>query len=1486
MANLNFEANNNPIEGKSHVILRTNPLLSSNVKLVVDSNDDIYLDSINANRALSDKRYKKFSLNRDGHYAYDIASFFANTPYDTVYDVYRKDSDLSVYREYNKQYEEQYNYGARLNGSKHFDENIKFMAPLWINEKLPEYFVIYRIEEPVSEVNLTDDLLGINARIMKMLSNATLIKSFDLRKGTSIGDYLDRFTNDPNRPQAPLTVSFEKDEKTSWNGIDLRKGGFTSKGEYIYKDFVLEDRSEIMNNEFITNGFKRNQMISANLINMEFMFEDFDNAYEVNRYIGLYVNAHEEGTFKSSRYDGRVLHIDQNTVESNFDLTGTTLTASDMLPNTELADPTLNWVKSGNSFAHIKNIYNSVTPYKLNVSAFNINNKQYVKKDDTLTVTNFLSDVKDFIELEIIDTPAIANQYIIGARTELLQGDFARFTIVADPGLPAGEASDHKFSNLGSFAEVAKAMKSAILNIDDLQLEVEVINNKILITNYKTGNRTYSLVFGEYKTNNSCMNIRGVLDNTDQILKLPSFVYSGTSGASGSSVPGFNIYSGVGGSSAGAGILVDSTEVGDINTSTYLKSGEKFIKIIEILEDPKFNGYYRVCLNNKLNISRITDINLPLYIENKISFGKFEALDFHDFDYNFYSEANSKLGELQYEIDYDILGVDNNQVGNLSGDYSKLQGVKTGVTKTDSGNTYITNEYDRLQENYNTALALESKVIPTINKWKYFEGHNAKELPYMLTMSEAFGKTNFSPNIDTTGRNISDMTHEWFYLYKHPVYDGIANEADPFEKAKLQAGLVKTLSSYLQPESSINLNASQLLDVTNNYFDRLFVYDGYDITGTGFAPAIPTTKYVTLRGGSQAAPAEALFRGLKVKLYERKESLEANPRNLFTSTTFNGYRFSAVLNYNNNQADNNVEIKAIKNDKFKFVCLYIELNTTEESITSLNRELLYKLNDIFKIDPVDGPVPADTQINGYINFNITQDADSKYAEGIGVNAKLSRDIQLNVNGGYNNLIFTYSGIDWVLPVIEVNDNTIKVVTSNYKINDVNNTTQLNITGLTESDWANITFTYESGGANLAKSLLTSISAKSLTDLLNNNDTENVEYVTVSEDGSISNNTFIINVEDGNKLHKFSKLKPVADPNKPSSYKISAGKVGYIVVERNDVYRAELIRMSGNYTPLSRPVVMFTDLYSEYKTTQLEDDGDINTIPDPREQRIYNRYNRMGIAFMSYIDRGQYKFGLIEDLFYHKVNPEKADGILKLSNSTSSQPKYPLIDEVAISKRDINVFRSSWEDEYYVKNGSSETNKNVYGTLSPYEESAFLASTLNLPKSQYQITAYSDISYINSLSELTALESAGNFLGAVLQFEDASKIYMSVNVDNLLVDLLEADNAGFSIKKFVNASESYGDKSTLKDDIRKYIEVNLLKLLNVEDIKLFVKDDNSIATSELLSASNFNEIIDSGFKESNDFRIEYNNTNPLKLKVIYNKRTGFRHKLYLYIKIRS
>ena len=1507
MTSINFEVNSNSIEGKSQAILRTNPLLTSNVKLVVDSTDKIYLDSINANRTLSDQKYKKFNLDASGSYAYDIASFYSSTPLDSVYDTLRRDSDDSVYSEYNKQYEEQYHYGARINESKLYDENVRFMAPLWIDKKLPGYFVIYRIEEPVSTFNMGDNQVDINGRIITMLSNATVVKTFDLSASSNIGKYLNSFTNDPERPASPLTVSFESDEKTTWNGIDLRKGGFVSKGEFIYNDFVGTDREEILNNQFITEGFQRNGLINANLINLEFLFEDFDDAYDVNRYIGVYVNSHEEGSFNHINYDNEILKINESSIVTNFDLSGSVynLQPVDMLPNIELVNPILQYAAVDNAFYHIRNNPNinlEYDPLNLKINNFKPPVSEYKLKKETLQFNSLLTDTWDFVKLTVNGNPSSTEEFIISIISELtIDGDLNSFTIIADSALPQGTYQGLRFSNLGTVQHVAKAMCDCFRNmLVDLHIELFITGNQIIIKNYKSGNRSYNFFYA-HDIANTTVSVNGLYDNVDQKLDIDTII------SDGSYYTNYATWAGHGGSAVNSGFLVNESEIGDIEVgSTFIKSDNIFINIVEIVKDP-INNLYRVCLEKSIDTLKYNDKSVNLWVKNKITFGKFEAFDFADFDFNFYDESNSRLDELESE-NY-LVRLYGEQVNNkaefqsddkkkTAQDYfSNIQGVKTPVTINSSGQTKIKSEYDRLQENYTTKLANLSRVVPNINKWSYTEGVDAKEKPYMLSVSEAFGKTNLSPDITIDGRNVDGMTHEWLYLYKHPKYYTqnptnpenylpVSNPPDPaFNGIALTtsetADLVKTLTSYIQPEDTINLTTTMLKSITEDWFDRLFVYEGYDIAGTGFAPATAAQKYVRLRRGSSQAPAEALFRGLKVKLFERKEFTEKNPSNLINTPLFNDYKFTGVLNYNNDASEDNVNISVIQNKKFNSVTLYVEINSIDDEIDFVNRKLLYELDDIF----VGGAVP-DTIINGYLNFNITQ-TQGDHMDAIGVGTSLLTELPLNNTGGYNNIEFDYdkgAGIDtWVLPIISISSNTeIRIEATQASVRNFANTDSLDLSLLNQNDWSNISFTYKAGGTNLAKSLFESISAKAIVDLLNINDTDKINYITIEEDGTENLNRFILNVEAGNNINKPSTLIAQADPNKPDSYKVSPGQVGYVVEDRNDPYIAALVRMSGEYSPLIKKVTTFTDIYRPYKTTQEV----VNTKEEERQKLIYNRYNRLGIVFASYMQQGAYKYGMIEDLFYHKVNPEKADSILKLTDSSSYLPQYPLIGEVAIDKRDINVFRSSWEDNFYTKNGSNKQEVNVSGTFSTYEESAFLASTLNLPKTQYEITKYNNIKVASSIEEMKTIKAARNYIGDLVTYEDLDKFYIDMYIDNTLTQLLIADNAGKSIKKYVIPSKSYGDKTTIDDDIQKYIEVNLLKLLNINDIKIYSKDTKDIENSQVLSINSLNDILDSTFEENKNFTIEYDIVNPLNIKLIYNKRPGFRQQFYIYTKIRS
>jgi len=1468
MANsINFDVYSNSSENKSQTVLRTNPDLTSNVKLVVDSDGSLYLDSISANRVLANKRYKKYPLDQNGHYAYDLAKFYKDTPTDRVFETLRRDSDNSVYRDYEKQYEEQYQYGARLNESKLFQDNIRFTAPLWLDKELPGYFIVYRIDEPVSQVALTDSYDGINARVMQMLKNATIVKAFDMGKGSQIGKYLNNYVNDAKFPYAPLTISFDRADKTSWNGIDLVKGGFASKGEYIYTDLVEKDRQEILNNQFITEGFKRNKMVCANLINMEFIFDDPNvEAYDVNRYVGFYVRAHEEGGFKAIEYRKEVLRVDAGSIYYNHTLP-IGLLAEDMLPDSELDLPTMNWVNSRGEYFHIAN--QDAGPYRLKISGFD--GKEFggkVKKKETLEIHSSLPALKDFIKLKVVDNPVSGERWVMASKSEYLSNpDINAFTVTAE-NTAAGTVDGVKFSKNGKPEQVAYAFAQAIGNIEDNPFSVKVDGVNIVIEHNSIGNRLYRSFFAELNTNisNSISVVTGEYDNTTQYLEL------------GALYADWNAYYPIGGSDAGVGFLVKENEIGDIDTNTYVKAGEKYVQIVDVVHDPYYFDLYRVCLRaNRLNPNLLYATSTNLYVDDYFTYGKFEAFDFIDLDFDFHSTLHSQSKELLYEggdyvsktTDYHVSDP-TKLIEDWDTYFKQLEGVKQAVTPTSSGIVTIESEYDRLQENYLKETSTVSRVVPTINKWMYKDAVNVRENPYLLTVSEAFGTTNFAPNLRISGRDPQNLTHEWFYIYNMPDYLA----STPVD----QVELAKSLYSYIQPDESIAFDLTALTRIDENWFDRLFVYEGLE-GDTNWISVRPEQKYTRFIKGSSVAPAETMFRGLKVKAFGRKEFTETNPRNLINSADFNDYKFSAMMVYNYMQSDDALSIYAVQNKKWKTVTILFEVNSKEQIVSFLNRKALYEMSNFLE-DLV--PTYTNTSLEGYLDLSTASTISGNETIVSGIDTDLVRQVQVDNGGNYGNIYFDFGGYTFDMPILDVLGDVSVLVETNAlgQVRDITDTISLTLTNVPVIDCQGIDFIYNSGGYNLAKSTFEILSAQAIAELFNQNDTEKIQYITVEEDGTQLANRFILNIEGGNDINKTSSLILESDPNKPKSYKVSSGIVGYI----NTTAPSKIVtinRMSGDYTPAFRRVVAFTDIYKEYKL-----DRSPVTIEELKAHTLYKIYNRLGIAFGSYGNFGYDDFGLIKNNYFHKVNPEKADGILKLTNSSDALPVYPLINEVAIDRRNTNVFRSSWEDGFYVKNDTQSSRQFVFGTLSAYEESAFMASTLNLPRDAYNVTAYDAIFRASSLENMKQIKDIKNYLGDAVIFEDDSNVWIDLYLKNTLVEQMIADGAGRSIVKYVNASDSYGDKSTLEDDIKQYVEVNLLKLMGIEEVRVWTNKSKTIVESQLLTTDSLSNILNTTFVEEKSFRLEFDTNNPLNVRLIYNKRPGFRHQFYVYVKISS
>jgi hypothetical protein len=59
-------------------VLRANPRISGNVKITVDSNSDIWLNSIDSNPEMSNSAYKAFRITTESTFDKDLYNFFNN----------------------------------------------------------------------------------------------------------------------------------------------------------------------------------------------------------------------------------------------------------------------------------------------------------------------------------------------------------------------------------------------------------------------------------------------------------------------------------------------------------------------------------------------------------------------------------------------------------------------------------------------------------------------------------------------------------------------------------------------------------------------------------------------------------------------------------------------------------------------------------------------------------------------------------------------------------------------------------------------------------------------------------------------------------------------------------------------------------------------------------------------------------------------------------------------------------------------------------------------------------------------------------------------------------------------------------------------------------------------------------------------------------------------------------------------------------------
>lgn len=277
---------------KSFAILRTNVGLTTNMKIMVDSDYNLSLNSIESKEELSNSKFKKVSFIKNNYYDELINYFYDGLPAETAFHIkYEKDVD-SISSDYALQYDEIYQYGARnIINNKDYKEEFEYFAPLYISPgQLPKNFIIFRVDGPGIEKVSSSNFKS------KILKNLKFVKMFDLTNKSILGEWLDlNFKNNSFFPLSPFEMSFDNLEFSKWNGIDYETGGYTSKSMFL--ESVFENEQEIFELEkFIFDGYLNNKVVFPNILNLSFLFDDTPansdtlRKWSINRYFGFYLD--------------------------------------------------------------------------------------------------------------------------------------------------------------------------------------------------------------------------------------------------------------------------------------------------------------------------------------------------------------------------------------------------------------------------------------------------------------------------------------------------------------------------------------------------------------------------------------------------------------------------------------------------------------------------------------------------------------------------------------------------------------------------------------------------------------------------------------------------------------------------------------------------------------------------------------------------------------------------------------------------------------------------------------------------------------------------------------------------------------------------------------------------------------------------------------------------------------------------------------------
>lgn len=971
---------------RSHLILRTNPRLTGNIKLMV-GHDNVYMSTIQVNDTLSDQQYASNPINPISNYSVDVYSIFNSVPKNILYQI--PEIDHNQYAKKNsEQYIQTYNYGCRRLISKLYDEQFSSFAPLLIGDKIPNAYVLFKI--PLSKQHDSKSWTASD-----YYREADIVTTFDLKK-SKIGTYIQNLVGHPLFHNPPITVNYET-KTVTYCGISVYKGSIVSITESILHLFDQELPIKDFD-QYITDGFYRNGLILSNLLNLEFMFNDVVTDFSTSAYYGLYVNYKD-----IDDYDPIKIQQDYN-----------------------------QYLK--NCYCYVRND-DGIQRYCNGI-------EQPLQYDQSLVVQPVRSSGYSSMSLRLNKDLEVGYELRLYLNGKYLE------TIILDTLLQL-DANDYQYqqwSNVGQLQTYVNPIGNKSEVLRRIGLAVQWVLQAVENYSYKFFVDEDELVF--YSNNKFVPTLSicsYLLDRNGQSLSDGYITFSSFNliGYSSSKGKRFKIAKSQLPILQSKLILLENHQYATIETISANVDEELIDENHNLIETDNYRNYCIVTISDTLPQILFKGSTIQLYSKQQFKFGVLDVSPISDFDYDFHSMEYASGHESEYSHYYSIRSGDltigrqytafNNNRDNTfelqisviidgkqqtavsvpkggkitfiaqSTDYTVVGGAGTIVDNfylTDNElNTFVgfntlsttigksdnklkinsfkdnsKNEYEILKENSTSANAYLSKLIPHVNKW-VMNNKDIRNNEYRLNMSSSFGSLSFTPSFNAIESDPSKFTHEWYYLSCYPK--GLTREE------------VYNSSSYFDHTFDVEQYAHSNTDYFTDYFTvnsrTIIKKNGSNYTATVLPVKFQRRYSIIHKDQDTLDVYSTFFRGCKMSFTSNDVDID-------------GYKFSCILNLKRTNQDsfsieNPFSIDVVRNDTFKNMVIVITA-----------------LIDDYKILDEDGQVNSG-YLYLYVMNHLQSISDDKLRYGIKFNLPinpqlLSYDIQYGSSDDKHSLDFS------------------------------------------------------------------------------------------------------------------------------------------------------------------------------------------------------------------------------------------------------------------------------------------------------------------------------------------------------------------------------------------------------------------------------------------------------------------------------------------------